>query len=328
MDTFNRKVQASTKAGQDQPNMNDQTVNTTKHTLKDLPSDRVIRLTNVSCPYCGVELANEKTDKEHVIARKFVPKGKLHASWNLIVNSCERCNRIKADLEDDISAITMQPDALGRFGHADPTAEAVAIRKAEKSSSRLTHKPVKDSHVQTKLTTRFGQNASVSFGFVAPPQLDSVRAFDLARFQLMAFFYWMTYQTEDKRGYWWPGGFHPILQTNRTDWGNPLIRAFADAVVSWEPRVFGSTADGFYKVAIRKHPQAECWSWAIEWNHASRLVGFIGDFQEAQNISVRFPKLEMHTISEASTATIRYREEVPLRETEDDKLFCWDEETG
>ena len=299
-------------------------MNSNEHTLKDLPSDRVIRLLNLSCPYCGVELTKEITDREHVIARRFVPKGKLHASWNLIVNACKQCNGIKADLENDISAITMQPDALGRFGFADPAAEVVSVRKANKSISRLTKKPVVDSYVQAKLKMPMGQHASLTLGFVAPPKLDDNRAFDLARLQLTAFFYWMTYQIEEKRGYWWPGAFHPITQMPRTDWGNPLALAFADAVVSWEPRVYGSTAEGFYKVAIRKHPEADCWSWAMEWNHNSRLIGFFGDSQESQNISKHFPKLGMHTNLEPSAATIRYRGEVPLCETEDDKLFRWD----
>jgi hypothetical protein len=48
---------------------------------------------------------------------KFVPKGTLENQWNLILNACRNCNGRKADLENDISAITMQPDVLGKhFG--------------------------------------------------------------------------------------------------------------------------------------------------------------------------------------------------------------------
>ena len=58
----------------------------------------VIRLNNISCPYCGVMLTCETTDKEHVIGRRFVPKGKLNGNWNLVVNACRTCSGIKADL--------------------------------------------------------------------------------------------------------------------------------------------------------------------------------------------------------------------------------------
>jgi hypothetical protein len=67
----------------------------------------------VICPYCGVALSKENSTKEHVLARKFVPKGTLNNQWNLILNACRCCNNSKSDLEDDISAITMQPNMRG-----------------------------------------------------------------------------------------------------------------------------------------------------------------------------------------------------------------------
>ena len=310
-------------------NVSNQTSNTSQNNLTVLPSMDVIILKNTTCPYCGVALTEDTFDKEHVIARRFVPKGKLHRSWNLIVNSCKPCNRIKADLENDISAITMQPDAIGRFGHSDPTAWSEAMRKAEHAYSRLAGKVVKDSHIQTKLHVSFGQNASASFGFVGPLQLDRNRVYALARLQLMAFFYWITFRSEDKRGGWWTWEFYPIIEVNCADWGNPVILVFANAVVDWEPRVFASAADGFYKIAIRKHPYSTCWSWALEWNHALRVVGFFGDGQEVQLIASRFPELEWltTTMSQKPHPTVRYRRESPLPEHRIDKLFYWDEWT-
>ena len=306
--------------------MSNQASDKRRNKLTNLPSMDVIILENTTCPYCGVVLTEDTIDKEHVIARRFVPKGKLHRSWNLIVNSCKPCNRIKADLEDDISAITMQPDAVGRFGHADPTTWTEARRKAERAYSRLTKKVVKDSHTQTKIHVSFEQNARVTFGFIGPPQLDRDRVYTLAQLQLMAFFYWITYRPEDKCGGWWNGEFYPVIEVPRTDWGNPVIMAFANAVVDWEPRVFASTADGFYKVAIRKHPNTMCWSWALEWNHALRVVGFFGDGQEVQHFASSFPELKWLTISRKPHATVRYRRESPLPEDKIDKLFYLDDE--
>ena len=83
--------------------------------LKELPTSYIIRLDNITCPYCGIALTNETSSKEHVIGRHFVSKGTLHGNWNLIVNACNSYNGIKSDLEDDISAITLQPDVLANM---------------------------------------------------------------------------------------------------------------------------------------------------------------------------------------------------------------------
>src|SRR5437870_4164459 len=52
-------------------------------TLKPLRSDALIRLDNVTCPYCGTDVTVER-EEEHVIARRFVPKGTLAGLWNLV----------------------------------------------------------------------------------------------------------------------------------------------------------------------------------------------------------------------------------------------------
>lgn len=303
--------------------MSEQTQNTIGHELKAVPPNKAVRLANVVCPYCGAALTKETRNKEHVIGRRFVPKGKLHGNWNLIVNACRTCNGLKADLEDDIAAITMQPDTFGRFGHDDPSGAAEAARKAAKSYSRRTKKLVKDSHEQMTITMPFGTGATFKFGFTGPAQLDRDRIFELARLQVAAFFFWITYKPDRKRGYWWPGGFYPVLEASRGDWGNPVHQAFSEAVVDWEPRVMACNADGFFKLALRKHPDADCWSWALEWNHALRVIGFCGNEQAARDVAKRFPKLQGHLISQGENVTIGYRTETPLPDDADDKVFYW-----
>ena len=295
------------------------------HILIEPPKNQVIKLNNVSCPYCGKECTKENKSKEHVIGKRFVPKGKLDNCWNLLVNSCQVCNGIKSDLEDDISAITLQPDALGRFSHDDATGASEAVRKAKNSYSRRTKKPVKDSHEQMKVNIPFGQGVNMSFGFIGPPQVNRDRIFELAHMQLIGFFFWITYQENEKRGYYWPGDFCPVLTTNRADWGNPVLLAFADAVVDWEPRIIASTINGFFKIAMRKHLQATCWSWALEWNHSLRVIGFFGDPQTAQDVAASLPKLKLHVIPQGSDVTIRFRKEIPFPENENDKLFYLDD---
>lgn len=288
--------------------------------LKKAPGNAVTKLDNTTCVYCGTTLTQDTSTKEHVIGRRFIPKGKLHGNWNLIVNACKPCNEKKSDLEDDISAITMQPDVLGRHGHKDEAAASEAERKAQKAFSRLTKKTVKDSQTNMTVKFRLGQHASVSFGLTGPPQLEPERIFDLAHLQLMGFFYWITFDEISRCGRFWPDGFWPVQYVPRSDWGNPVQLAFMDAVLQWESRVLGGTADGFYRAAIRRHPDAYCWSWALEWNHSLRVVGFFGDEKAAQKIVSRFPKHEWKTLTKGGKPSLRYRPETRLDEV-DGTLF-------
>lgn len=56
----------------------------TPNPLHDLPPNKPIRLHNVVCPYFGATLLRESMTKEHVVGRRFVPKGTLANQWNLI----------------------------------------------------------------------------------------------------------------------------------------------------------------------------------------------------------------------------------------------------
>jgi hypothetical protein len=60
------------------------------------------------------------------------------------------------------------------------------------------------------------------------------------------------------------------------------------------------------------------WSFAVEWNHSVRVIGFFGE-EDATKLSVESlvsdPMLVLPTKE-------RYREEVPLRCSEDDLFEC------
>lgn len=147
--------------------------------MQDLPTNKATRLDNVSCIYCGDtgDVSNPLTD-EHVIGRRFVSKGSFVSGWSFIARACQRCNNEKADLEDDISAITLLPD-LGN-GHEEADLAALALRKARGSRSRRTKKLVIDSYEENKISGKLMQSVDVSFGFVAPPQLERGRVRRLA----------------------------------------------------------------------------------------------------------------------------------------------------
>ena len=285
--------------------------------LTVLSPNRASRLDNITCMYCGAEgcTANPLTN-EHVIARRFVPKGALNKSWALIGNACWQCNGRKADLEDEISAITLQPD-IGQ-PHADPALAAEAARKAAGSRSRSTREVVGRSYRDHSIEGTLMSSLHVKFGFVSPPQLNETRVHELACMHLRGFFYFMSYNKTLKRGSFLPGSIGHVFRANLPDWGNPLLRGFADLTRNWSPQLDCVCAGGFFKIAMKLElAEAALWSFAIEWNKRHRLVGFFGDLDRAQELVNLLPDLEWKQWD----SNTRYRLEVPLA-PEDDTLFA------
>ena len=281
---------------------------------KELFHNQPTILKNQKCAYCGCELNNENTDKEHVIGRRFVPKGETSQQWNLLLNSCRPCNGIKSDLEDDISAITMQQHPFDRQKLSG--IHVSEMERKAKSISRKTGKEVRESHETTQIEGAFGP-AKFKFGFTALPQIEKIRGFELARYQIAGFFFFLTYDKKLQRGLRWPGSYLPFSIIPSTDWGNPTLTGFAEVAKNWDERLVGATANGYFQVAIKKHPTNELWSWALEWNKSTRVIGWLGDEDAVQNIVYTLPQPDMRRIS----ATERYRAEVPLGEEDSDFLF-------
>jgi ribosomal protein L32 len=288
--------------------------------LKYLPPDKPILRPNVTCPYCGRDVTKDG-EKEHVVGRRFVPRGTLYQQWNLILRACLRCNRRKSDLEDDISAITMQRDVRGRHAVDDPVLAQEAIRKGKKSYSRRTKKLVKDSRETITLKAELAPGFHITNNLTCGPQIDTPRLGELAHMQIRAFFYLVTYDVEKRAGRFWHGPFMLADRCTRLDWGNPTMRGFMDAVASWEPRILAVGAGGFFKIALRKHPTANCWSWALEWNQNLRAVGFCGDDATVRAETAALPKPQMLSLSEGPDS-VRFRWDIPIAD-EADKLFYW-----
>lgn len=289
------------------------------------PPDRAISLDNVTCVYCGRNLTHQERSKEHVIGRRFVPKGTLANEWNLLVWACVPCNRKKADLEDDISAITMYHEVWKEGDKADRTLRREAARKMQKSLSRKTKKSVAQSFETLRGQAPF-LGGQLRYSFTAPPQIESSRLYELARLHMTGFFYWITYSKETNKGGYWLGGFYPLLEAARMDWGNDVHVGFMKAVVDWDIRVLAAGADGYFKIAIRKHPTDTLWSWAIEWNKSFRVVGFFGEEDAARKMVSTLPPLTIQSAIDNTNQQVRFRYEKTLSETED-ILFHWEHPT-
>ncbi|SBT60899.1 Uncharacterised protein [Plesiomonas shigelloides] len=287
--------------------------------LTELRKDKVVRLENKTCPYCGVELDKSNKTREHVIGRNFVPERSLDNQWNLIVQACRGCNTEKSDLENDISAITLN-HAIMYHKELPETVISHAMRKREKCYSRQTKKLIKDSDIKSSFDTKLANNVYLNIGYQASAQLDDERCYRLAQYHMLAFFYFLTFNEEQQIGFMWPEGFYPIAQAIYSDWGNDELLGFSRVVTDWPIRLHGVTANDFFKVSIKKHPTTSCWSWALEWNKSLRIVGFFGDKSVAEMVANDIPQLEWDIQSQQSGVTQFCRMERMIS-VEEDILF-------
>ena len=124
-------------------------------------------------------------------------------------------------------------------------------------------------------------------------------------------------------GYHWPGRFYPLGAFQKNDWGNSLLVSFSQNVKDWEMRLHAeNTANGYYKVLIKKNPDAKLWSWAIEWNKSTRVFGFLGEENEAQNAKRNLDFEDFGPwISQDGGQKIRVRREHPLDQNRADSFF-------
>lgn len=294
--------------------------------MTDLDPRRRTKLSNTTCPYCPARLTAATRTEDHVIGRKFVPRGSLSGQWNLILWACEDCNRRKGELEGELSAITMAPDAFGQFPCDDAEFAAEFNRKGSARSTR-TGRSIASS--DEGLTARFNLSPQVSgeIGFVGPPQVGEQRINHLAWFHLAAFFYFITYDPEERIGHYWTGGFHPIMTSRRSDWGNVVQRDFMGHVWDWPMRVAMTAASETFKISIRRHPDHEVWSFALEWNRQFRIIGFLGDEAIARRTLDSFRRIDKRRIREPDGSTLNVWRETPL-EVHDDTLFSYPEEAA
>lgn len=286
----------------------------------DHPPKRAMRLLNINCAYCGKDFGPDLIPtKEHVIARRFVPRGTLDGQWNLILYACNPCNHEKSQLEDDISVITMLPDVTGRYAVEDERLRAEVLRRVEKSGSRRTHRSVAASQEHLSISASPFSALKIKFDLIAQPQVDLDRLHHLAELHFAAFFFLSSYSQEQKRGGFSIGSFFRIAALQRINWGDAKSRWFMEATRSWELRVHGVTAEGFFKVAIRKCPTLPLWSYAVEWNHSTRVLEFSGEQASMDQLLLQHPfspTTHGETWHDEDGQPVRFTEEIPL----DDKL--------
>ena len=281
-----------------------------------LPTDRTISIANGWCAYCSRPLTARTRTRDHLLARRFVPQGTLLNSFNIGLWACGNCNTRKSRLEDDISAITMQPNVDGIYARDDDRLRRTAERKARGSISADTGIHVARSRPKLNVNLPFGL-ASTNIEFTGAARIDDARAEQLAWLQVQGIFYFQTFRRELGRGRLLQRqNFHMACIASRADWGNPRMRAFMSAATA-EPQFHATLADGYFRAWLRARADGLL-AWAVEWNESYRCVGFWGDPAVCQAAIAALPELEVEFVAGDTTNGLAFRIETALPDDEDD----------
>ena len=270
------------------------------------------RRSNQHCLYCGEFVGQGSaivSNREHLLARRFVPPGKLDAtSFNFIFRACVDCNGRKADAERHVSSVSLNT-SRGRI--EDAAVDAAAAHKAATDfHPSAPGKRVRDATIEHTVGGRFG-SAEFSFKLAGPPQLETERACLLACNQIQALFSLVT--TRDPRyaestkvlpaSNWHYFGIVPW-----SDWGNAQVVEIANRVRNWPVIARITSANGYFRAVLRPHEEPEReWFWALEWNRSVRVIG--GIFSEGMDppLFADLPSLPWKRVG----PTTRMRAEIP-----------------
>lgn len=236
---------------------------------------------NACCLYCGHFLRGQnppKSDKEHLIARNFVPTGTMDGQpFNFIFRACRSCNARKAVAERHVSSVTLF-NSPGRL--EDARVNEAALRKGKGDyHPKMKGVLIQDALEHLSVNSSFGP-MSINFGMVAPPQLDRNLVGEVAFSHIQGLFTLIC--TED---YCDPLRMRLLPQEQfiwydfyiNDDWGNPQALEIADRVRDWTCLANIESAEGYFKAIMRR--SEEGWFWALEWNQQLRLLGGINGTQ-------------------------------------------------
>jgi hypothetical protein len=240
---------------------------------------RIARLRNQRCPYCGRGLTDTNRDIDHLIGRRFVPKGSLAASWNLLLNAHRECNAEKGALESDLSAITLH---MLSVSHSVDPAERQHLQseidRKSKTTSSVTKRHVGESHETHEIKHSFGA-MNLSFTLSAPPRLSPEGVLKLAALHTRGLSAIVFTNNEIGDFSYLPPSLVLAVEVTRSDWGNTRAMAFMNTTREWPHRFIGTNlAAGYFQAMVRKEPgDRPIWAWALEWNRMVRLMGYMGD---------------------------------------------------
>lgn len=281
---------------------------------------------NQYCLYCGEfvgEGAAIESNKEHLIGREFVPTGEFRAgsAFNFIFRACKKCNDEKSNVERHISSVTLLRSRarLESQGHNE-----IACRKARKDfHPDKKGVLIKNSGDNFNVVGNIG-NMKMTAGLSAPPKANPDNTKLLAFRHIQGIFSLITSRNPlvaegtcllSAKYFKFFDSYH------HDDWGNPHMLTIMERVSKMPCRARIVTANGFFKLIMRRDRGEEGeWFWALEWNKTLRLVGAIAQPESDLYIFKELPSLKWHDLGLQDGVRTRMREELPLKE-EQDQLF-------
>lgn len=286
--------------------------------------NRSLERSNHYCLYCGKYIgpnSGTKSNKEHLIARQFVPSHYFRSTdFNFIFRCCIDCNSRKSNLERHLSTTTLL-NCDSR--EVDDIINNLALNKGRKDyHPDELGKLAIDSNVETAI--EFG-NAGMKFGigFVAPPQSKESYVEELSYRHIQGLFSLMTSSNPcscEGTNLLPFENFHILGIYPKNDWGNPQIDYFIEETKSWMTCCNISVADGFFKaLLIRSDNIDHGWFWALEWNKSLRILGSLVSNERHLDIFSNTPDLNWSSWANDSTGHFRSRREISL--TGPDFLF-------
>ena len=274
---------------------------------------------NQWCIYCGNFLgegSDRESNKEHLIAREFVPKGTMgDKAFNLIFRACTECNSKKANVERHISSTTM---INSRACAENEEIQKIAKNKAEKDFHP--DNPGK-SVIESIGENKINLGNIMQFGFISPPQVNQNYIKELSFRHIQGLFSLVTTKNPlvcEQTRLLPPNQFFFFGAYNEQDWGNPQILEVIDRTEKWMCHCNLETADGFFKATL-KSSKEDGWFWALEWNKYLRIIGGIFNSGKLQNLFSGLPDPGWKDLGMSGNVRTRCREETPL--TAEDKLF-------
>jgi len=281
---------------------------------------------NQYCLYCGRfvgEGADIESNKEHLIARNFVPTGEFDGgcAFNFIFRACKRCNDEKAEAERHLSTVTL---------YNSPA------RKEAKEYDEIAHRKGKKDYHPGKRGTLLQDSGDsfdivandlglkITFGIKSLPQAspDYVDFLAFKHIQGLCSLILTTnpLNAEDTRLLSYES-FHLFGAFSHADWGNSHMLAIIERTKTLPCVLNVSTANAFFKaiLCVDRENTGE-WFWALEWNKYLRIVGAISPSQETPKLFKDLPPLNWNVLESQKEVQTRIRMEEPISD-EQDTLF-------
>jgi hypothetical protein len=282
----------------------------------------VAGMNNLECPYCGKRFVPPlEVNTDHVVARRFVPKGFLDNAWNVKLRACKVCNGRKSKLEDVVSAASLH---MPMPSWTDPDDDNIRRQEVDRRTTGAVGKGTerrkflrKDRQPEKFRIESTSPNLNVSFDLTGPPGITLEALGELARMQVAGFVYFVTWDPATRLGRFVPGEFHVVESAGVNDWGNARQVAFMKHVGGWSTLLLADTAKGWFKVALRCDAPDGPLSWAFEWNKNYRAIGFAGESEKIRSHIAAMPPLPMTPIATSLDETLHMRLEQRLKCDED-----------